>query len=113
MSEYSEKLLDGRWQKKRLEIFQRAGWQCEECWTSKNLQVHHVFYITGNEPWDYPEELLMCVCGSCHLKRQKIEQQIFKNVGAVIRWKSLEELREQPIWTFFNNDGPIITTFQE
>lgn len=29
--EYAKKLMDPRWQKKRLEIFKRDGWKCQNC----------------------------------------------------------------------------------
>lgn len=31
MSEYKEKLKDPRWQKKRLQIFERDDWCCQKC----------------------------------------------------------------------------------
>ena len=50
---YSEKLADPRWQKKRLEVFNAAGWRCQECRAEdKPLHLHHSFYPTGCEgPW--------------------------------------------------------------
>lgn len=64
---YSEKLSDPRWQKKRLEIFERDGWACIKCGDSEStLHVHHVRYIPGKDPWDYKNHMLMTLCANCH-----------------------------------------------
>jgi len=66
-SEYSQKLLDPRWQKKRLEIMQRDNWSCQLCGDTENtLHVHHAFYLNDKDIWDYPENLLITLCDSCH-----------------------------------------------
>jgi hypothetical protein len=80
-----------------------AKWRCEECKAEhKTLEVHHVYYIAGKDPWEYPECLLMCLCSDCHESRAQIEQTIFVNVADVLRDKSIAELKEQPIWTMFD-----------
>lgn len=64
---YREKLLDPRWQKKRLEIMQRADFKCEDCGAAdKTLHVHHGYYEYGYEPWDYDNSSLHCLCEDCH-----------------------------------------------
>lgn len=64
---YSEKLKDPRWQKKRLEIFNRDEFACSVCFdTESTLCVHHKHYIKNLEPWEYPNELLTTLCSSCH-----------------------------------------------
>lgn len=78
---YSEKLKDPRWQKKRLEIFERDNWQCQGCKTTKDtLTVHHKFYKHGNDPWDYELDALITLCESCHeieyVVRPKAEQEL-------------------------------------
>jgi 5-methylcytosine-specific restriction endonuclease McrA len=63
---YSEKLLDPRWQKKRLEIMQRDGFACFWCGDTKTtLHVHHEMYL-GDDPWDTPDECLITLCSDCH-----------------------------------------------
>lgn len=65
-TEYAKKLQDPRWQKKRLEIFEHAGWRCQMCGDLRStLHVHHSFY-DGREPWDYPNGSLTCLCSDCH-----------------------------------------------
>lgn len=65
-SKYGEKLLDPRWQKLRLQIFERDKWLCKGCATStETLHVHHIAYV-GADPWDTPPELLITLCAECH-----------------------------------------------
>jgi hypothetical protein len=74
---YAEKLKDPRWQKKRLEIFQRDKFRCMECFSDeKSLQVHHIAY-KGKDPWDTPNKLLVTYCHECHQK----EEDSLKVVG--------------------------------
>lgn len=62
---YQEKLKDPRWQRKRLEIFQRDKWKCTECGRDDlELQVHHENY--HGEPWKTPNEFLKTLCATCH-----------------------------------------------
>lgn len=64
---YSDKLKDPRWQRKRLEILQRENFTCESCGdTTRTLHVHHGYYETGLDPWDYESSTLHCVCDTCH-----------------------------------------------
>lgn len=64
---YWELLKDPRWQKKRAEVLQRDGFQCQKCGNKEStLNVHHMRYFYGNDPWDYPLDLLTTLCESCH-----------------------------------------------
>lgn len=66
MSNYSEKLRDPRWQKKRLEILNRDKFTCQCCKTTEiELHIHHIEYRPG-EPWDIDTELLITLCKDCH-----------------------------------------------
>lgn len=65
---YADLLLDPRWQRKRLEVLERADFTCEECGDkSTTLHVHHGYYEKGKKPWEYPHDSLHCVCAPCHL----------------------------------------------
>lgn len=65
--DYSEKLKDPRWQKKRLRILERDGWKCKGCSSSdKTLHVHHLFYFKVKEPWEIPNGFLFTLCEDCH-----------------------------------------------
>jgi hypothetical protein len=71
---YYEKLQDPRWQKRRLEIMQKADFQCEDCGNKKSqLNVHHQYYVSKRDPWQYPDWSLKCLCKECHENRHKVE----------------------------------------
>lgn len=65
---YSEKLLDPRWQRKRLEVLERADFRCESCGSAtETLHVHHKLYRRGAEPWEYDAATeLASLCSTCH-----------------------------------------------
>ena len=64
---YSEKLKDPQWQKKRLEIMSRDGFRCIKCESESNtLTVHHFYYISGRQPWEYPNASMHTLCRQCH-----------------------------------------------
>ena len=82
---YAEKLKDPRWQKKRLEIFERDGWKCRRCGAEdQTLAVHHVKYVKDAEPWDYQGEDLLTLCENCHQEesewRARSEQMLIDNL---------------------------------
>jgi 5-methylcytosine-specific restriction endonuclease McrA len=58
------------WQRKRLEIMQRDNFTCQHCGdTESQLHVHHKVYLSGKKYHDYPDELLITLCSSCHKKQ--------------------------------------------
>lgn len=64
---YLQDLLNPKWQKKRLRIFERDKWTCQICSNKKKtLAIHHKKYIKGKKPWEYPSKLLTTVCQPCH-----------------------------------------------
>lgn len=70
-----EKLQDPRWQRKRLEIFERDSFSCLDCSSNtKMLTVHHCVYMRTLDPWDYPNDILMTLCDPCHVLRQGREE---------------------------------------
>lgn len=74
---YAEKLKDPRWQKKRLEVMQQAGFECEECGDKEStLNVHHGMYQKGREPWEYPDGSFSCLCDECHKSRHEAEETL-------------------------------------
>lgn len=67
MLTYKEKLLDPKWQRKRLEILQRDSFTCQRCKTEeKTLHVHHKAYTYLENPWDYDPLTLITLCDDCH-----------------------------------------------
>lgn len=72
---YKDKLLDPRWQKRRLDILSRDKFTCQNCLGKENtLHVHHRIYISGYEPWEYDDYELITLCYECH----KIEEDIIR-----------------------------------
>lgn len=82
---YSEKLKDPRWQKKRLEIMQRDEFTCQWCGcTEKTLNVHHIRY-KSEEPWDEESVNLITICEDCHTEehnRRNDENSFIESIKA-------------------------------
>jgi hypothetical protein len=63
--EYSEKLKNPKWQRKRLEILNRDNFKCCLCDGEEvELHVHHLKYT--NEPHNAPNKDLETLCKYCH-----------------------------------------------
>lgn len=70
--EYKELLKTKEWKEYRERILVRDNHTCKNCGSTKYLNVHHIKYIKGRKPWEYPEELLVTLCRNCHSKVHKI-----------------------------------------
>lgn len=67
MNDYQKRLTDPRWQRRRLERLEAAKWRCMDCGDARSeLHVHHDWYSSGREPWNYPDSALIVVCHVCH-----------------------------------------------
>ncbi len=83
MSTYQSKINSKLWQDKSHRVKTRDNLKCQafDCSTPNSiLQVHHIDYIFGVEPWDYPEDMLITLCQDCHAKeksRYKLENLLF------------------------------------
>lgn len=67
MSAYASKWKNPKWQKVRLLVLERDGWRCRQCGDAETcLQVHHTFYASGRDPWEYPLDSLVTLCERCH-----------------------------------------------
>ena len=85
---YAEKLLDPRWQKKRLCILERDKWTCQDCGaTTKTFHVHHLDYINGKDPWEYPDEYLTSLCYECHAAIEEARKDFEKRIVHRFRFK--------------------------
>ena len=85
--EYMARLQEPRWQRKRLQVLERAGWRCAGCGTGEvNLQVHHGYYERGLMPWEYPDESLYCVCDDCHERAEKRKAEAYRELGLIAPW---------------------------
>lgn len=81
--EYSQKLKDPRWQKRRLETLKKAGFACEHCGSkTETLHVHHGYYEKGKEPWEYLPATLRSLCKECHEAVREDEVVVRKLISA-------------------------------
>lgn len=72
-TKYAEQRRDPRWQRRRLEILQRDNFSCQMCASEeKTLNVHHLYYISGREVWNYPDWALSTLCEECHVIQHEI-----------------------------------------
>jgi hypothetical protein len=72
--DYQAKLKHPKWQRVRLQVFERAGFKCECCGDSEStLHVHHLVYSKG-DPWDAPMDTLECLCEVCHEFRSEFNR---------------------------------------
>lgn len=81
---YAEDLKHPRWQERRLRVLERAGFRCERCSSDeRQLHAHHKAYLRGNRLWDYPDDMLECLCDSCHdfahAQKSRIDQQLARH----------------------------------
>lgn len=74
---YSKKLQDPRWQKKRLQILERDNFTCKSCGNSgESLHVHHHLYEKGKDPWDYSDDIYETYCRKCHAMVEYLKKAI-------------------------------------
>lgn len=84
---YKEKLTDPRWQRLRLEIFQRDDWSCLICKRKDlELQIHHCDYFPNVDPWDYPRDMLYTLCKGHH-SDEMIRERAEKGLITMLRHK--------------------------
>lgn len=115
---WASNLRDPRWQKKRLEIFERDGWRCRQCGdTASNLQVHHRQYTWGRAPWDYSSEDLVTLCETCHAHATNLAKEAKELLSAILAHSSDYKVEliigvlksEEGQHRLAFNDGPTIT----
>lgn len=108
---YSDKLKDPRWQRKRLEVLQRANWTCECCernleeGNDAELHVHHRWYNYGKEPWEYPDECFSALCKPCHEKTTKAVAW-FKDISKILSPRVIVCLHLFISWSFRVFESP-------
>lgn len=90
--EFRAAYRDPRWQQKRLEVMQSAGFRCENCEDTKStLNVHHRSYVNGRKPWEYTPIELECLCEWCHEKRTRLIRAL-KVVAGDLSQADLQQL---------------------
>jgi hypothetical protein len=75
MPTYSELLQRPEWKAKKRKILQRDNWQCLYCnTTDEEMHVHHILYTDdGAMPWEYEDDELFTLCGTCHESEEIIK----------------------------------------
>lgn len=67
---YSFLLQRREWGAKRSHILSRDHYTCQRCGKGEKdriaLQVHHLHYIDGLDPWEYKDSELITLCEECH-----------------------------------------------
>lgn len=74
---FSEQIKHPKWQKRRLEIMELAGFKCQECGSdSIELNVHHKIYNKKLKYWEYSDLGLVCLCSDCHKNHHELDHSI-------------------------------------
>lgn len=76
---YGEQLKHPKWQRRRLECLEAAGWECGNCGCKDTtLHVHHKRYLKGRMAWEYGDAELEVLCETCHqaehITAEKVQQ---------------------------------------
>lgn len=101
---YSEKLKDPRWQKLRLEVFERDEFACTRCGDKEStLNVHHWSYAKSGNPWDSDIGELDTVCEECHKKIEESLTMLKRIIREVdfIDWHDSVGDSTYEYWTLF------------
>ena len=84
-AQYQVSLRDPRWQRRRLEVFERDGWACQSCGSGKDsLHIHHFAY--RDKPWKAKDHELVTVCWACHEKAHS-EEPMEWSLAVWGRWR--------------------------
>jgi Zn finger protein HypA/HybF involved in hydrogenase expression len=76
------------WQKRRLEIMESNGFECEKCNSAdKTLNVHHKQYFKGRMLWEYSDDELSCLCEDCH----KSEHDVLNGIKELLTHVSADQ----------------------
>jgi hypothetical protein len=90
---YAEKLKDPRWQKKRLEVLNEAGFTCENCGDGKEeLSVHHRYYKKGADPWEYDMDDYVVMCKKCHSRLHDAKKELDRVLGEITEAETMNRV---------------------
>jgi hypothetical protein len=105
---YAEKMKDPRWQKLRLQVFERDEWRCVRCGAEdKTLHVHHLAYLKNAEPWDTPIFALSTRCETCHESETDGKEDVDRLMFVLRSMFPVNEAREMlsEIWNALVGKG--------
>jgi hypothetical protein len=107
---YSQKLRDPRWQKRRLERLEKSSWRCDRCLDSKSeLQVHHNWYVTGLEPWEYNVDQLSTLCVNCH----EVAGEVHKKLKTLLSTTSVDRQMAMAAAIYDVPEPCVITNYED
>jgi hypothetical protein len=99
MNNLAAKFHDYRWIARRRQIIAERGDCCQDCGQSPGageyLTVSSSAYPKNLDPWQYPEDILRCVCNVC-LNDRRIEEEEakaeFARLCAKFSWQDIHEV---------------------
>ncbi len=80
---YRAKMKDPRWIRFRDKTISDRECRCEEC-GGEATSVHHIAYLRGHEPWEYPPDLVLALCWPCHQQRQGHDEDAKAEFGRLL-----------------------------
>ncbi len=86
---YKDDLENINWQRRRLEIFERDNWTCQNKSCDRvndKMDVHHYLYLGDLKPWMYPNDMLITLCRNCHQKEQG-RTELETNLATTLKMK--------------------------
>jgi hypothetical protein len=99
---FAEQIKHPNWQKKRLEVLDGAGWECENCGAKDvTLNVHHKQYVKGRMYWEYERHELACLCEECHQQEHQAQdglKQLLAEVNTGDAFAFLAGFHEHSDW---------------
>lgn len=81
---YKEQLKDPMWLKKRDKIISRDKC-CQNCGSITRLEVHHLYYLHANAPWQYPDSALITLCNYCHKDETKCNKILKGKIDEMLK----------------------------
>ena len=123
-SGYQKKLRSPHWQKRRLELLSAAGWKCSDAGCRRrlhqhaeylsspptddppSLEIHHLYYEWGRDPWDYPDDAFLVLCDECHEKRAIVERTIKRELVKRFRLVPVSMI-EDAFWEMIEAQFPV------
>lgn len=90
---YKQQLQTTEWKAKRAEVYARDGYACVDCGEDAvTIDCHHLHYVKGKPPWDYPTGDLVTVCRDCHEERHKVSIMKFASHADAEMWYAISAL---------------------
>jgi len=100
---YREQIRSPEWIAFATKMKEENGWKCKACGAAQclgsELSIHHIFYVKHLMLWEYPCNLLECLCNECHIFRQAHQSLILQIISGFLYRQSNENLASVKIWS--------------